>query len=73
MQARRNAEHGKLKSYQMKGEQIWAETEGNAIQHAREYMLDFVYNYTDYDEEKRAEQMEYWSNPNNYMAEPYED
>lgn len=52
---------------------IWAETEDNAIQHAREYMLDFVYNYTDYDEEKRAEQMEYWSNPNNYMAEPYED
>lgn len=52
---------------------IWAETEDNAIQHAREYMLDFVYSYTDYDEEKRAEQTEYWSNPNNYMAEPYED
>lgn len=52
---------------------IWAETEANAIQYAREYMTDFVYSYGDYDEEKRAEQMEYWSNPNHYKAELDED
>lgn len=52
---------------------FWAETEDNAIQYAKEYMLDFVYSYTDYDEEERAEQMEYWSNPNHYKDEPYED
>lgn len=52
---------------------IWAETEGNAIQYAIEYMTDFVYNYGEYDEEERAEQMEYWSDPNHYKAELDED
>lgn len=52
---------------------FWAETEDNAIQYAREYMLDFVYSYTDYDEEERAKQMEYWSDPNHYKAELDED
>ena len=52
---------------------FWAETEENAIQYAREYMTDFVYNYIYYDEEERAEQMEFWSNPNHYKAELDED
>lgn len=52
---------------------IWAETEDNAIQYAIEYMTDFFYNNLDYDEEERAELMEYWSDPNHYMAELDED
>ena len=52
---------------------FWAETEENAIQYAIEYMTDFVYHYIDYDEEERAEQMEFWSNPNHYKAELDED
>ena len=52
---------------------FWAETEDNAIQYAREYMIDFFYNNSDYDEEERAEQMEYWRNPNRYKAELDED
>ena len=52
---------------------IWAETEDNAIQRAIEYMTDSVYDSCDYDEEERAEQMEYWRNPNHYKAELDED
>ena len=52
---------------------IWAETEDNAIQCAIEYMTDSVYDSCDYDEEERAEQMEYWRNPNHYKAELDED
>lgn len=40
-----------------------AETEENAIEYAIEYM-------TDIDDK---EQISYWSDPNHYMAEPYED
>lgn len=40
-----------------------AETEENAIEYAIEYM-------TDIDDK---EQIAYWSDPNHYMAEPYED
>lgn len=40
-----------------------AETEENAIEYAIEYM-------TDIDDK---DQLAYWSNPNHYMAEPYED
>lgn len=40
-----------------------AETEENAIEYAIEYM-------TDIDDK---EQITYWSDPNHYMAEPYED
>lgn len=42
-----------------------AETEDNAIEYAIEYMTDI-----DHD---NKEQIAYWSNPNHYMAEPYED
>lgn len=52
---------------------IWAETEDNAIQYAIEYMTDSVYSSTDYNEEERAEFLEYWSNPNHYIAELDED
>ena len=40
-----------------------AETEENAIEYAIDYM-------TDIDDK---EQIAYWSDPSNYMAEPYED
>lgn len=45
----------------------------NAIQYAIEYMTDSFYSSTDYNEEERAELLEYWSNPNHYIAELDED
>ena len=50
---------------------LWAESEDAAINYAIEYMTDYIYNYSDYDKEERAEQLEYWSNPNHYLAELY--